>query len=257
MGKLYVVDVVVNWDDVTLRARRTLDESVLVVAQGRADVGQWLADAGIGTPVLFIGDDAPSGWVTKVLDALKRGDVAWISLGAERNDTLLNVLLARGVKVLPVPGASAPIVGLVSSGLPGDRFTYVGELPSSSQARRDILSRVARERHTLVCTVRDAELGDVLGDVDAVLGNRMLAVQAGSQVWRGYLWDAPAWSGTFELVIAGATHGQTWTKDRVREQVRVLLESGVSIRDTARLVAQRSGWRRKAVYRIAIQIEGR
>jgi 16S rRNA (cytidine1402-2'-O)-methyltransferase len=271
MGTLYVVDMGA-WEDVTLRARRVLGKVAFVAvrAERAAGVGAWLAAGGIDTPLLDVG--ARSG----VLDALDKGDVAWLSPGVTRwdkeDEAFLHALLARGadVEVVSIPGGSALIAHLVCSGLPTQRFSYLGTLPPSAPARRELLRRVRHERYTLAFTVQVQDLGAVLGDVEAAVGVvRQMALFGAGEPWRGSVGDAQTWWTSAEressspggglaphcfLFVGGADQDPVWAKDQVRQELCALLADGESTRDAARIVAQRSGWRRRAVYRLAVEI---
>ena len=75
-------------------------------------------------------------------------------------------------------------------------------------------------------------------------------------VWRGKTSDAvvlPA-DGVCTVVLEGAQTSPTWTRDRVRTEARALLGAGVSRRDVAREVAQRSGWARRTVYGMVLEL---
>ena len=276
MGRLFLVDAD-RWEDVTLRARRVLREAAFVVAhaQRAAGVGAWLAAGGIDTPLLDLDDLAGSAGVEAVLDALGSGDVAWVSPGVtcwdEGDEVFLRGLLARGadVEVIPIPGGSMLIAHLVCSGLPGQRFSYLGVLSPSSPDRRDLLRRVRYERHTLAFAAQAQDLGTVLGDVEAAVGaDRQVALFGAGQAWRGSVGDARSWWASAEqdpipgeddpsarcfLFLRGADQDPVWAEERVRQELRALLANGESTRDAARTVAQRSGWRRKAVYRLAVE----
>jgi 16S rRNA (cytidine1402-2'-O)-methyltransferase len=207
-----------------------------------------------------------------VSDALSKGDVAWVlpacDVPGQADTAFLQGLLAKGVNVLSVPGGSMLIAALVCSGLPTVRFSYLGRLPSSSSERRSVLERVAYERHTLAWLARVGDLHAVLRDVESVLGDRRMAcAQCGrQQVWRGQVGEAQAWLASAQLeagfvpdsrcyiFVEGAVQERVWTEAQVRAEVLALLSGGESTRDAARVVAQRSGWRRRAVYQIAVEI---
>jgi 16S rRNA (cytidine1402-2'-O)-methyltransferase len=144
--------------------------------------------------------------------------------------------------------------GLVASGLPADRFTALGVLPASQAERVVLWPGVAREAVTVVCEVRADDMGEVLEEIQAHLGDRRIAVARGGDVWRGRASQAEAleWSGTVTLAIEGTAPDQAWTRERVLAEVRGLLDAGASARDTIREVARRSGWPRRQVYELAL-----
>ena len=273
MGDLYIVHIQPrDWRDATLRGHRVLREVALVVTREAGSLRVRLARDAIDTRLL---DLDSCDWVAcaeLLLDVLETGDVAWVSSGivswTDADVAIVEALLGHSVKVFPVPGASDLIAGLVLSGLPGTRFTFLGELPALASTRRSLLRNVAQERHTVICNAQSANLTDALGDVEAIFGDRHLVVYGEGGVWRGLVSEALASSvqalpiqvgerGRCQdnyLIIEGDKRDQTWTEERVRSSICALLESGDSARDIAREVASRSGWRRRAVYRLVVQL---
>jgi 16S rRNA (cytidine1402-2'-O)-methyltransferase len=169
--------------------------------------------------------------------------------------------------MLSVPGSDDLVTGLILSGLPSDRFAFLGDLAASSSGGRDLLRRAVDEQHTIVGRVRGTGLGEALRAVRELLGDRQIAIYGGMEIWRGLPADALARPGAglpgeaqdawLYLYIAGASGERTWHEARVRDEVRSVLEDGTSARDAARIVAERSGWRRKAVYGIVLEVGGR
>jgi len=237
-----------------MRARAVLRRARMVVVQDAAQARPHLLDLGVRSQPLESGrGDA----LTCILAALAEGEVAWLAMqigemaGAARH--LVEELLERGVDLASVPGASAMVSGLVAAGLPANQFTALGHLPSSPLDRAKLWSRVVHDDMTLVCEVEPGDLGEVLREVLASLGDRRIAV-CGQDVWRGLASEVPAseWGGPVTLVLAGAGPDSDWTRERVLDQVRVSLDAGASLRDTVREVARRSGWSRRQVYELAI-----
>ena len=256
MGRLYVVDALAgHWEDVTLRAIRILREVSLIVTEDPERAGKLLRKCDVHIPLRDLDLANEPG---AILDALREGDVAWLwtevtelaesTWGAR--EAPLQALLERGVGVVPVPGPTAPITGLLASGLPASRFTFLGLLPGCQHARRSLLKAVAREPLTLVCDVWTCHLSDALQDVQQVLGDRRVAIRLDRHTWRGKASEAPASSGRGRctLVVQGAEQSLAWTEQRVREQVREMLAMGKSPRDVARDVALRSGWPKRKIY---------
>jgi 16S rRNA (cytidine1402-2'-O)-methyltransferase len=259
---LYVVDLPPGGEEeLTLRARRLLDEAMLILAGHQAR--DRLAQTGRGGDASLLSpDDAGlQQVVAKVRTALAQGDVVWaapdLAQWTEREQTVLRALLDAGVQVLPVPGGRAWVACLVVSGLPSDRFAFLGEMPARAEPRGIALRQVAEERHTLVWRVRGSELPEVVDDVRAVLGDRQVALCNGRGVWRGPLYDAPRERLDAHLVVEGAGEAQPWTEAQVRERVREFLAEGTSTRDVARAVADAARWPRRKVYQILLETQGK
>jgi 16S rRNA (cytidine1402-2'-O)-methyltransferase len=257
---LYIVDLPPGGEEeVTLRARRVLDEAALILV-GRDARGR-LAPAGVAgsAPLLSPHDAGPVEAVAAVRAALARGDVAWAAPSlvqwTEREHAVLRALLAAGVEVLPVPGGWPWVACLVISGLPSDRFTFLGQMPARAEARRAALQRAAEERHTLIWRVRGSELPGALDDACAMLGDRAAALCSGQSVWRGRLPDAPRERLDAHLIVEGAGEEQPWTEEQVRERVRERLAEDATTRDAARAVAEAARWPRRRVYQILLEIQ--
>jgi 16S rRNA (cytidine1402-2'-O)-methyltransferase len=196
--------------------------------------------------------------LTSILSALAEGEVAWLVMQIGEwtgfMQHLVDALLARGVDLVSVPGSSALVSGLAASGLPADRFTALGRVPGSPVDRLALWSRFAQDPMTLVCQVRSQDVGEVLNEILSQLGDRRIAVCSGGHVWRGQASESPGgeWEGPVTLAIAGADAGPDWSRERVLDEVRVSLDAGASLRDTAREVSRRSGWPRRQVYELAM-----
>jgi 16S rRNA (cytidine1402-2'-O)-methyltransferase len=159
------------------------------------------------------------------------------------------------LRARPVPGPWDAIACLALSGLPADRFAFMGQVPSAPAQRRAAFQAAADERQTLVWRVAAGGLPAALRDAKAVLGQRRLVVCDTARVWRGRLGDPlPSTPTGGYLIVEGASDAPDWPAARVRERVRALRASGVSARDAARTVADLSGWRRKQVYQVAVEL---
>jgi 16S rRNA (cytidine1402-2'-O)-methyltransferase len=248
MGKLYVVQLYpIDASSVTLRARRIIDQADLIVVSDPAHLSAMQADM---PHTVDLRDQDPEDVVGHLQAVLETGDVAWlvpqIAQWSSRETYLLNALLQCGLTVESVPGPSAMISALVSSGLPCVRFSFLGEMPSSAAQRRAALREIESDRNTLVFAVRGANPERVLSDVRSVLGDRQIVLS-----------EAIADGGCAYLVIAGAAGDPLWPEGRVRQELGELFARQLSTRDAVDLVSDRSRWRKRAVYKIALEMMGR
>jgi 16S rRNA (cytidine1402-2'-O)-methyltransferase len=152
------------------------------------------------------------------------------------------------------------MAALPVSGLPMDRFLYLGFLPRKAADRRRILVEVAGVRATLVFFEAPHRLPKTLADAtDSLGGTRRCAVcreltKLHEEVWRGTLAGALAeWQdreprGEFTLVVEGAPEAQSWDADRVRLALADLKANGISRSEAARRIARESGWTKSEVY---------
>ncbi len=141
-GTLFVVATPIgNLEDLTPRARHILDEVDLVAAEDTRHTGRLLSHFGIKTPQIALHDHNEESAVPKLLAALTEGkSIALVSdagtpLISDPGYRLVVAAHKAGVAVSPVPGASAVTAALSVSGLPTDRFSFEGFLPSKKPAR--------------------------------------------------------------------------------------------------------------------------
>ncbi len=178
-GTLFVVATPLgHLEDVTLRALRVLREASLVACEDTRRTGTLLRAHGISTPTTSYFEHNERWKGERILEALRGGrDVALVSDAgtpgiSDPGYRLVRDARAEGLAVVPVPGPSAAVAALSVSGLPTDRFLFVGFLPPRAGARRRALEELVRERATLVFYESAVRVVDSLADMVDALGDR-------------------------------------------------------------------------------------
>lgn len=270
MGTLYVVGTPIgNLEDITLRALRTLRQVRLVAAEDTRTAGRLLAHHQIETPVTSYWEHNKLTKLQAILATLEEGDVALVSEAgmpglSDPGYELICAAVKSGHRVSPIPGPTAPITALVVSGLPTDRFLYVGFLPRRAGARRRLLAQLAPVQHTLLAFEAPHRLLQTLEDVERILGNREIAIareltKLHEEIWRGRVseardhYSAQVPRGEFTLVVAGgALQGSRFREEKVRAALAQLLGAGVRRREAVKAVAEMADWPPQEVYRLAL-----
>jgi 16S rRNA (cytidine1402-2'-O)-methyltransferase len=264
MPFLYVVATPIgNLEDISLRALRVLREVKLIAAEDTRKTRRLLMAYSIKTPMTSYYEHNKMTKLDYILECLKAGDVALVSEAGMPgiSDPGYELIVAagqRGITVVPVPGPSAIITALAVSGLPTDRFTYIGFLPHRAHARRRILEALAGETGTVLALESPHRLLAALNDVLLTLGDRRIAVcreltKLHEEVFRGTVSGAIAHftepRGEFTLVIAGkrAEGKPELTGDVLRQLHRMCL-SGVRAKEAVALVSGETGLSRKELY---------
>jgi 16S rRNA (cytidine1402-2'-O)-methyltransferase len=176
VGTLYVVGTPIgNLEDMTLRAIRTLREASLIAAEDTRVSRKLLAAHEIATPLVSFHEFSGPTKVTRLVDRLATGDVALISDAgmpglSDPGFPLIRAALDAGHAVVPIPGPSAILAGLVASGLPMHAFTFHGFLPRKSGERRRLLASMLDSPHTHVMFESPHRLVAVLREIVAVFG---------------------------------------------------------------------------------------
>jgi 16S rRNA (cytidine1402-2'-O)-methyltransferase len=273
-GTLYIVATPIgNLEDMTIRAIRVLREVRLIAAEDTRRTRILLDKHQIPTPLTSLHDRNESKKSGLILAKLRQGDdVAYVSDAgtpgiSDPGYILVREAVSRGITVAPVPGASALITALSVSGLPMDRFIFLGFLPARSVRRRELLASLRREERTLVFYESPRRLLAALGDFDALFGEREVVVAremtkiyeeflrgpAGRLIDR--LKDAPI-RGEVTLIVAGCAGGASEYTDgellRYAEQVRQEGGESLSLRDLADRIAQETGASRRRIYRLLL-----
>lgn len=146
---LYLVATPIgNLGDITLRALETLAAADVLACEDTRVTRVLLNRYGINKRPFAYHEHNAERAGPKLLAALGEGkSVALVSdagtpLISDPGFRLVEQALAAGYRVVPVPGASAPMAALVASGLPSDSFFFGGFLPGRDKARRDRLVQV-------------------------------------------------------------------------------------------------------------------
>lgn len=272
MSTLYIVGTPIgNLADISQRALRVLADVAVIAAEDTRVTKGLLLRYGIETPLTPYTDAyerRKDARMRRILDVLEAGqDVALTSDAgmpglADPGYELIRAALEAGHEVVVVPGPSAITAALVASGLPMDRFTFVGYLPRKAGDRRALLQQLVDEPATLVAFETPHRLMRALTDVLEVLGDRPMVVareltKRFEEVWRGRVSEAIAYlevnppRGEITLVVAGSGRsvvGDRWSTGQVKEAIDLLRAENLAPAAITRIVARLSGWPRSEVY---------
>jgi 16S rRNA (cytidine1402-2'-O)-methyltransferase len=266
-GTLYVVATPIgNLEDLTLRAVRVLREVTLIACEDTRRTARLLQAHQISTPTTSFFEHNERWKGDRILRALREGrNVALVSDAgtpgiSDPGFRLVRDARAEGLAVVPVPGASAAVAALSVSGLPTDRFLFVGFLPARTHPRRQALERLAPQRETLVVyeapTRVVATLSDMIeiwGDRDAFLCREATKiheeyVRGPLSALRASLAERPEVKGEIVLVVEGA--GEPTVPDADAETVYAALAAeGLTRREAVKETARRLGLPAREVYR--------
>jgi 16S rRNA (cytidine1402-2'-O)-methyltransferase len=144
-GLYLVATPIGNLEDITLRALRVLRSVDRIACEDTRQTAKLLSHFGIRTPTVSYHTHNETTRSSELIEALKTGGrIAIVSDAgtpgiADPGATIAAEAIAAGIAVYPIPGANAAINALIASGLPAERFTFHGFLPSKEGARRNTL----------------------------------------------------------------------------------------------------------------------
>jgi 16S rRNA (cytidine1402-2'-O)-methyltransferase len=271
MPTLYLVGTPIgNLEDISLRAIRILREVTLIAAEDTRVTRRLLDRYEIKTRLISFHEYSTSGRIDNLLQTLETGDMALVSDAgmpglSDPGYRLVQACIEAGVEISPIPGPTAAITALVTSGLPTESFLFLGFLPRKKEARRSALTTIASFPYTLVVFEAPHRLNSLLNDVNEILGNRKMSVgreltKIYEETWRGSVinairkFGAGDVRGEITVVIAGAEEA-LWDEQAVRDALSAEMQRGVSRKEAAQVVAGFSGWKKRDVYQLSLSFD--
>ena len=250
----------------TLRAIRVLKEVALIACEDTRRTARLLQAHGISTATTSYFEHNEKWKGEKILAAVRDGrSVALVSDAgtpgiSDPGYRLVRDARAEGLRVIPVPGASAVVAALSVSGLPSDRFVFVGFLPSRAGARVRALGELAALRETLVfyesplrVVAALTDMRDALGDRDVFLCRE--ATKVHEEYVRGTVTSVLALlaardevKGEVVLVVSGAGEPAPASAGDVSETYAALVAAGRTRREAVKETARRHGLPARQVY---------
>jgi 16S rRNA (cytidine1402-2'-O)-methyltransferase len=276
-GVLFLVATPIgNLGDLGTRARDTLRDVDLLLAEDTRHTSQLLHACGIARAagsVESLHEHNERARAERVVERLREGaSVALVSdagtpLVSDPGAALVRAAIDAGVEVVAVPGPCAAIAALCVAGLPTDRFTFEGFLPSKRNARLEALRSLASEPRTLVFYEAPHRLQESLADMVQSLGAARPAAVAREitkrfeSVYRGTvatlaeqsLRDPDMSRGEIVIVVGGATE-QVAPEDAEVDQLLRALLAELPVSQAAKVAARVSGRPRKQLYDRALAL---
>jgi 16S rRNA (cytidine1402-2'-O)-methyltransferase len=269
---LYIVATPIgNARDVTLRALDVLKGCNVIAAEDTRVTSKLLAIHGITKPMVPYNDHNGREMRPKLLARISQGEaVALVSdagtpLVSDPGYKLAREVIAAGLNVEALPGASAVLTGLALSGLPSDRFLFAGFLSSKAGERQSVLEELKAVRASLIFFESAQRLADSLAAMRETLGGREAAVareltKMHEEVRRGSLEDlaahyaqAGAPRGEVTIIVAPPQE-QVVDSAKIDAALRAALEF-MPVKAAANLIADLTDSPRKALYARALELK--
>ncbi|MCW8963147.1 MAG: 16S rRNA (cytidine(1402)-2'-O)-methyltransferase [Gammaproteobacteria bacterium] len=276
-GQLYIVATPIgNLADISQRAIDTLSSVDLIAAEDTRHSRKLLSSLGIQSQLVSLHDHNERARSETMVGRLEAGEnIALISdagtpMISDPGYHMVRAAQDAGIKVSPIPGASAVISALSVAGLPANRFYFYGFLPEKQAARRAQLEKLAAIEETLVFYESGkrvtACLEDIAGsfgaDREAVIcreitklhetilrdsvGNLLAGMQSGELEQRG----------EFVLLVAGAKAADSDVDMQLVKRLLAELGDSLPTGQAASAISKALGCPRKVVYQKALEMKG-
>lgn len=257
--------------DITLRGLDILASADLIAAEDTRTARKLMEIHGVplnGRKVVAFHDHSGESAVARLIGDIKAGkSVAYVSeagtpLVADPGYELGGAAIAEGLNVISAPGPSAVLAALTVSGLPTDRFAFVGFLPAAKEQRKTEIAGLRDVPFTLIFYESPKRIGEMLANLRDVLGGDRQAVvcreltKKFEEVSRGDLGGlADAFAGRQVkgeiVVLVGRAGAQDVAEIDVTQALRDAMKT-MRVKDAATVVAGALGLPRRQVYQIAL-----
>ncbi len=271
-GLYLVATPIGNLRDMTLRALDVLTAADLVLAEDTRVSAKLLSAYGIRAKLERCDDHASARAAEIAIKRVRAGEVvalvsdAGTPMVSDPGFVVARAMIAAGLPVHPIPGASSLLAALMLAGQPADRVLFAGFLPAKSAARRTMLAELKPARQTLVFFESGPRLRASLTDMAEVLGSRPAAVareltKLYEQCVRGSLPDLATdarLDGPKGEIVVVIGPGETETASAADADA-ALIEAMARLApgEAASEVSQALDLPRKPLYRRALELQGR
>jgi 16S rRNA (cytidine1402-2'-O)-methyltransferase len=272
-GVLYVVATPIgNLEDISLRALRILKEVELIAAEDTRHSRILLDHYAIRTPLVSYHEHNEKTQAPRLAERLLQGEnIALVSDAgtpaiSDPGYRLVVEALRAGVRVTPIPGASALASVLSASGLPTDRFVFEGFLASKKGERESRLEALRGERRTVVFYEAPHRLKDALTAMQRILGDREIVVgrelsKIHEEFLRGTIDEVLAQlaerevKGEITIIARGAPDAEQISQDALAGEILRLIAEGRGVKQIAEQLGERYGMAKREVYQLALRLK--
>lgn len=275
-GKLYICPTPIgNLEDMTYRSIRILNEVDLIAAEDTRHSIKLLNHFNISKPLTSYHDhnkDSKGGYlINKLLDGENIALVSDAGMPgiSDPGEDIIRQAIENNIEIEVLPGATASITALVSSGLKTAKFAFEGFLDRDKKIRRQQLEDLKEETRTIIFYESPHRLKDTLKDMLRILGNRRISVNR--ELTKKYqeiirqdletvinIFNEREIKGEFVLILEGFT-GEKSIKNRYddlseREYVVTLIESGMDKKEAIKAVCKDRKLKKDVVYKQVLDL---
>jgi len=275
-GTLYIVSTPIgNLEDVTLRALKILKDVDLIAAENTRQTRGFCSHYNIKTRLISYHQHNQRPRGPELIERLKKGsNIALVTSAgtpsiSDPGSLLVNMALANGIRVSPIPGPSAVIAALSVSGLHVDRFLFLGFLSNRPGKRKKELRELAQERRCMVFYEAPHRIRAMLKDINEILGDRYLVIlreltKIYEEIKRGPVslilkeLDDHILKGEFTVVLAGAEkrENEDFMDNKTRDIIkRLLRENKMGVKQIATRLSKEFSLNYRTVYKEGLIIK--
>ncbi|WP_278363727.1 16S rRNA (cytidine(1402)-2'-O)-methyltransferase [Acinetobacter schindleri] len=275
-AQLFVVATPIgHLDDISYRAIEVLKSVSLIAAEDTRTSMQLLKHFNIFTPLTACHDHNESNKIDQLIQRLLNGEnMALISdagtpLISDPGFKFVRAAQEHNIRVIPVPGACAAIAALSAVGLPSDRFSFEGFLPSKQSQRLLNLEKLKDETQTMIFYEAPHRILECVKDMANVFGAdrpvgfareitktfETIRKMTLGELIEFIAKDANQQKGEIVLVVGGATVEKDMDQEKLDNLLLRLLQD-LSVKAASQLAADLTGIKKKVAYQRALELTG-
>lgn len=267
-----------NLEDMTLRCIRILGEVDYIAAEDTRQTVKLLNHFEIKKPMISYHEHNKMEKGKELVRLMLEGkSIALVSDAgmpaiSDPGEDLVRLCIENGIKIIPIPGATASLTALVVSGLDTRRFCFEGFLPSNRKERRERLKKLAFETRTIILYEAPHRLIETMEDLQDSLGDRRISVSREltkkfEETFQAKISDAIGIfserdiKGEFVLVVEGITEKELidielkkWDNISVEEHIKMYLGQGMEKKEAIKKVAEERKLPKKEVYKYGCEL---
>ncbi len=273
---LYVVATPIgNLQDMTLRAIDILRQVDYIAAEDTRHSATLLSHFGISKQCVAVHEHNEQKAAQTLLQKIQQGQSVALITDAgtpaisDPGAVVVDVLLNAGVRIVPIPGASAVTAAMSVAGMAGNGYQFYGFLPASSKQRKAVLQEYAQMPHSVVFYEAPHRILACIQDSLAVLGaerEMLIARELTKQfetIYRAPLaeilrilqQDSNQQRGEFVLVLSPSVKQQDESDAQAWQNTLQVLMAELPLKQAVKLCAEITGAKKNLVYDFALKMK--
>lgn len=273
-GKLFIIATPIgNLLDITLRALEALKSVDLILCEDTRVTNTLLRYHLINKPLALYNDHSNESTRQQIINKLKAGqNIALVSdagtpLISDPGYKLIQEIRSQDLPIETLPGACSVISALTLSGLPSDRFMFIGFLPHKNSGKEKIFSELNSVQTTLVCFESANRLLGTLELMEKYFIDRSIVIAReitklyeetignnAKEIIQYYQDNPDKLRGEIVMIVSPPNENNNNSEQNILKQLNTLMEE-MSLRDAVEIVSSQSQLRKKEIYKLALKIK--
>ena len=264
-ASLYLIPTPIgNLDDITVRALKTLETVDFILCEDTRETGKLLSKYNIKKKLVSCHEFNEEKIKSNVVDELRNGKN--IGLVTDQGTPIISdpgYIIARevinnGLNVISLPGATAFVPALTSSGISPSPFIFYGFLNAKNSKQKSELETLKNLKYTMIFYESVDRIKDTLKNMLEVLGDRNISInreisKIHEEICRGKISElidlVDDMKGEFVIIVEGNTNVVDFSNLTVVEHIKLYLDDGMSEKDAIKLVAKERNVAKSIIYK--------